>query len=328
MDGLLIALFMALVVALTILASPRALRAIRDWRTRLRYGPTRKQRKEWAKQLECYQAEFRAANPEGPPISDEEHTAFQAWLQAQQRPALHLMPDPALEVGPDGCRLGGSAWLAEFQEWPLSPRGNPLEFLAQLDFAQLPALAGFPATGVVQFFIPSDDDVWGVDFDDPLACEAHVVFRPNGSGTRPGQSPRATDPTEDFTPFIGGDSVRDCGIALSAAPFVDRIPFENWRVGQQFDGNRRRPGFEQWEASLTEQTDSAPLMHHIGGYPSFVQSDFRGPGKFEDYDICLLRLTSDDYVQWGDVGEANFLIRSTDLEANDFSKVIFWWDCS
>ncbi len=328
MDGLLVALFMAIVVALTVLASPRTLRAIRNWRTRRRYGPTRKQRKEWAEQQERHRAEFRAANPEGPPISDEEHAAFQAWLQAQQRPALRLVPDPALEVGPDGCRLGGPAWLAEGQEWPLSRGGRPLEFLAQLDFAQLPPLAGFPESSVVQFFIPSDDDVWGVDFDDPSRGDARVLFRPNGSGTHAVEPPLAADPSDDFTPFIGGDSVRDRGIALTAAPFVDRIPFNNWRVDQQFDGNHRRPGIEQWEASLAEQTDSAPLVHHIGGYPCFVQSDVRGPGKFDDYDICLLRLTSDDYVQWGDVGEANFLIRSTDLEANDFSKVIFWWDCS
>ncbi|MFN3863661.1 MAG: DUF1963 domain-containing protein [Erythrobacter sp.] len=68
--------------------------------------------------------------------------------------------------------------------------------------------------------------------------------------------------------------------------------------------------------------------HHAGGYPVFVQCDFRAPGQHDDYDTCLLHLTSDDHVEWSDVGDANIMIRAEDLARGDFSKVILCWDCS
>ena len=77
----------------------------------------------------------------------------------------------------------------------------------------------------------------------------------------------------------------------------------------------------------SRETDK-PLVHQAGGYPVFVQWDFRKPDYLAAYDTVLLRLTSDDFLMWGDVGEANFLIRREDLAKRDFSKVIFWWDCS
>ena len=70
-----------------------------------------------------------------------------------------------------------------------------------------------------------------------------------------------------------------------------------------------------------------PIVHHVGGYPSFTQSDFREAGHYDDYDRTLLRLTSDAHIGWGDVGEAVFLIRRADLAARDFSRVAFSWDC-
>ncbi|MEL7189687.1 MAG: DUF1963 domain-containing protein [Pseudomonadota bacterium] len=130
---------------------------------------------------------------------------------------------------------------------------------------------------------------------------------------------------ESVSPFWNKAAQKD-GIALLAEVFADPVGTNNWEVDSTLDGNIRRPGFNRWEKLLEAQATGKPLIHHAGGYPVFVQWDFRKPGEFDDYDTVLLSLTSDEYVQWGDVGEANFLIRSEDLEARDFTKVIFWWD--
>lgn len=292
---------------------------------------TKEQLDEFEERNRKWREEFEAKNPDGPPISDQEHAAFTAWLDAQNRPAIRLTPAEAPmeagEVQADGSRLGGPVALAAEQAWPTSRRGNPMEFLAQLDFAALPQLDGFPAEGVLQFFILQDDDLWGMDMDNPQNGDVALLYRPNGAGADVMAPNPPVDRHEANTPFLN-NAARDQGIALSAETVSDPIDASDGALQSKFDGNMRRPGFGRWEDLLEKRADEKPLVHHAGGHPVFVQSDFRQPGHLDDYDTVLLRLTSDDHLQWGDVGEANFLIRSKDLAKRDFSKVIFWWDCS
>jgi uncharacterized protein YwqG len=70
----------------------------------------------------------------------------------------------------------------------------------------------------------------------------------------------------------------------------------------------------------------API--ELGGHPVNTQCDFRAPGRYDDYDRTLLRLTSDRNIMWGDRGEAVFMIRRRDLLMRDFSAVIFHRDCT
>lgn len=287
---------------------------------------SKKQIAEFEERNRKWREEYEAANPDGPPISEQEHAEFKAWLDAQARPAVRLTPDATAAVTEDGSRLGGPVALAQTQAWPVSKHGNKMEFLAQLDFTALPPLEGFPTAGVLQFFIPQDDDFWGMDIDNPQASNVAVLYRPNGAGAGTMTPNPPIKPRESNTPFWPRET-RENGIALTGASFADMMSYNHWMLDAKQDGNARRPGFDRWETLLENRADDEPLIHHMGGYPVFVQSDFRKPESLADYDTVLLRLTSDDYVQWGDVGEANFLIRSEDLAKRDFSKVIFWWDC-
>lgn len=102
----------------------------------------------------------------------------------------------------------------------------------------------------------------------------------------------------------------------------------DWHIRQRLDGHLRRPGIEEIDALLWDETEARPLRHHVGGHPAFTQDDFREPGAYGDFDRTLLRLTSDANLLWGDCGEAVFLIRRDDLLQRDFSSAIFYWDCS
>ncbi len=315
----------ALIVAVTVFGRD-IVQTVRN-RGRSGYGSayTKEQIAEFEERNRIWRKEFEARNPDGPPISDEEHAEFKDWLEQQSRAAIRLTPTSGIETGSDGSRLGGPVALAEGQTWPVSKRGAPMELLAQLDFAELPALDGFPTKGVLQFFIPQDDDMMGMG-DEADEGDVAVLYRPNGAGEELVPTP-LVPLEESVSPFLNQDFQRD-GVALSGEAFVDPIGTENWEVDAKLDGNILRPGFDRWEKLLEVQANGKPLIHHAGGYPVFVQWDFRKPGEFDDYDTVLLRLTSDKCVQWGDVGEANFLIRGEDLAKLDFSRVIFWWDCS
>ncbi|MEL7189688.1 MAG: DUF1963 domain-containing protein [Pseudomonadota bacterium] len=155
---------------------------VRAWENRPSSAYTKEQRAEFEERTRVWQEEFEARNPDGPPISEDEHHAFEKWLKEQVRPALRLTPQASSNAQADGTRLGGPVALAKGQAWPVSKGGVPMEFLAQLDFAELPPLKGFPGEGVLQFFIPQDDDLWGADFDNPTQSDVAVLNRPNGGG--------------------------------------------------------------------------------------------------------------------------------------------------
>ena len=67
--------------------------------------------------------------------------------------------------------------------------------------------------------------------------------------------------------------------------------------------------------------DNAPF-HKIGGLPFFTQSDVRREG-----DVLLFQMDSEGKIGWGDMGIANFFISLSDLKAQDFTNVLYNWDC-
>lgn len=297
----------------------------REIRDAYRWWKARPQRSAHVRK---WREDFAAANPEGPPITPEEHAAFRAWLKDQARAAARLTPQPG-SAEPDGCRLGGPVWLAQGQEWPLSPRGQPMLFLAQIDFATMPPLPGFPCEGVVQSFLPTDDDLFGMHPDDPgLGVGAITVLaRANGAGAVRHENLPDFDWARQSSPFRR-DADRLDGVVLTPTPFTAQIDSNQWQAEARLEGHLRREGAERWEDALEAGFSPDRHAHHVGGYPVFSQYDFRAPGKHDDFDTCLLHLTSDDHVQWSDVGDANIMIRSADLARGDFSRVILWWDCS
>lgn len=78
--------------------------------------------------------------------------------------------------------------------------------------------------------------------------------------------------------------------------------------------------------------------HFILGYPTFGQDEPRKDkvqygNEIGDY-ISLLQIDSscpienNSDIMWGDCGIANFFIHPNDLKNSDFSKLVYYWDCS
>ncbi|HEU4881306.1 MAG TPA: DUF1963 domain-containing protein [Longimicrobium sp.] len=294
-------------------------REIGEWIGRRRLRPVAPAaNQEWRR-------EFEARNPDGPPMTRAQIDEFKAWFASLALPAAELVPAPDRPVRAQGTRIGGPVWLADDEAWPADSEGGPLEFVAQVDFAELDPLPDFPEAGLLQFFI-GRGDVFGADFDDPARGSARVLWRPGalvGGSLRP--QPASTD--DELNPWERG-KVRETGLSLVDLPAVHEPDPHDWRIHERLEGQYRRPGFEEIDDLLWNDDDGRSRRHHVGGHPVFTQDDFRGPGRFDDYDRTLLRLTSDGNLIWGDVGEAVFLIRHNDLLARDFSSVIFYWDCT
>lgn len=261
---------------------------------------------------------------EGEPISDEEADAIIDWYRAQTRPALLLRPDPEADASSAPARLGGKVWFAEGETWPRGPEGEPLEFVAHLDFARLPRLEGLPNEGVARFFV-GRDDIWGADFDAPDKSNVRVLWHegPQTAGRFEDPLPWGKDQNSPFESV----SLRQNGLALRPEPIEDLPDFYSWQLQEQLDRYAGRPGQDELENELFDINETREFAHRIGGYPSFTQYDFRKRGEHDDLDVVLLGLSSDDAILWGDVGEAAFYIRRADLQRRDFSRVAFYWDC-
>lgn len=201
--------------------------------------------------------------------------------------------------------------------------------------ADCTALDGYPARGVVQFFI-GNDDVFGADFSDfkggALLGGKRLVrmvdpAKPGALHPQPALADTGADRRADFTPFESL-ATREHGIALRPEPFTDRMGVNIAEAEQ-----RLLPWYRDYKCDalfdwLDEDAQRHHTVHHTGGYPAYTQVDIRGYDAYAEFDHVLLRLTSDEHLLWGDVGECVFLIRSADLARGDFSRVVYSWDCS
>ena len=285
-------------------------------------------KREWRKVLtdaraDVYQRKWEAKNPVGEPVGEEEAQELMDWYRSLARPALILTP--AEDASADtGFRLGGGPWLADGEQWPADGEARPLEFVAQVDFARLPPLEGFPTAGVLRFFI-GRNDIFGVNFDAPDKGDIAVLWHPGAiEGGR--NEPALALTADDGSPFQD-ENVRVAGKAFDAVRASDLPDSSSCEVEARLAGQSRRPGMSELEDELFTIAEERPYGHRIGGHPTFTQADFRQPGRHDEYDVVLLALTSEEWIMWGDVGEAVFMIRAADLAARNFSRVAFYWDC-
>lgn len=282
----------------------------------------RKRDRKWKAETAQWKADYAARNPPGPPLTEAEIAAIKDWFPAHALPAAELFPDSAAPIRPGGCRLGGPVWIVEGEDWPVDPAGEPFDFVAQIDFAELPPLDGFPTSGVLQFFTRRDD-IMGADFDQPARSVIQLIW--HADGLPAGRLVPAPPQREAVGPLA--NHTREAGIALVAKAATQNPSFHDFRIEGLLDGFGNRPNFKRIDEWLYDPVRMESAVHHVGGHPAFTQYDFRKAGHYDDYDRTLLRLTSDDHIGWGDVGEAVFLIRAADLAARDFSRVAFSWDC-
>jgi uncharacterized protein YwqG len=217
---------------------------------------------------------------------------------------------------------------------------QPMCLLAQLNFAEIPKLEHFPQKGIVQFFISSHDDVYGMNFDnqieqknfrviywdDPTYNDKDLVDDFKALGVDEEQwkeaSPIQSEHVLDFE-----KTVEFCGLVDHYHADLAYYPKENNEKSlEQLVGEE---GVEELYDIISNSGSK------IGGYAYFTQDDPRSnqanPIESEDEYILLLQIDSNtdgtDSILWGDCGVANFFITKKDLINLDFSKVFYNWDC-
>lgn len=208
----------------------------------------------------------------------------------------------------------GKPFLPVGTPYPHDEKGQPMLLLAQLNFAEIPTLAGFPATGILQFFASPTEWYNAEDYQ--------VLYHPS----------TAAQPQTDFG-FLTSDLYEDSPIykehALSFSLATEYGGAEDCRFDMTFGGK----GYYEYLETLTkEQQEELDTYcnisgHRLGGYAYFTQGDPRELGPDRHADVQLLQIDVDEEIMFGDSGLAHLFISPEALAAKQFDQAYFYWDC-
>lgn len=221
-------------------------------------------------------------------------------------------------------KVGGQPYLPKGAVWPCAPDGTALFFLAQINFAEAPALAPFPEKGILQFFI-NDDDLYGMDFDEGEKPDTfRVLFHPEVVQNK-AELQTSFPALRDYDELLPHHPEESYPLRFELAEEVAGM--QDYRFHQHFGGDFfQQFGEQEWQVMDEFGKAVRPQGHKIGGYAYFTQDD---PRRADDPMLLLFQLDSDEGMDlmWGDMGVGHFFIREKDLVARDFSKVLYDWDC-
>ena len=265
---------------------------------------------------------------------------------------------PMIASGPlsvISSKFGGVPYLPEGVDVPTNAHGDPLGMIAQINCAELPDNDIYPKTGILQFWLDPTDDLYGANYDNPIAQDNNrVMYYPEIGAPNSGVGLAQVDREEGEFPGYWPISPLDMELALSFEAIeqgeaVLSEDFFNVFVHQWNSLYPDQTIKSLWDLddlsdeSVTDFFDDFAEFHKIGGKPIFVQGD---PRDFRDdlknYTANLLTMVSEVFrdpqaglrshphlaeILWGDLGTANWLITPEQLAACDFSQVLFEWSC-
>ena len=275
-------------------------------------------------------------------------TKYREKLSSTVKPYLRLHANSGEALYPWESKFGGIPYLPRGIEYPRAPNGEPLYFLAQINFAESPSLAGFPSKGILTFYIT----------EDYIMCESKEKERQDYFRVQwfedVVENPSELTLDFDFLPLQGNGPIpKPYGIEFE----IDFAPM-SWEDAR-FKSTFGKSLYQIWEASFEDKEKLFKTRQHkVGGYAAFMQDDPRyyfdeqmaeyyESNRKDDYiedddapggrryigpkhDTLLLQLASYDGTEicWGDCGTAAFFISSEDLNNRNFSRVFFDWACA
>ncbi len=243
-------------------------------------------------------------------------------IEASLRRVVRLRTERVVELPPAASRLGGVAWLPSEMAYPHDRHGTPLRLLAQLNFAEMPALPGYPEHGWLQCYVGTDA-LYGLDLDSPHEPHNYRVIYFESDATCQPYPPAALAPEAHHpvrTPLrLRFDLTQEVVTAedLRFANFFGRDAYEFF---EQFGDEA-----EALREAYAQLANSGG--HKVGGYATFTQEDPRlQHSEWADHWLLLQIDSEGRDVVWGDYGIGHFFIAPQDLRQRNFSRVRYSWD--
>ncbi|HZW68671.1 MAG TPA: YwqG family protein [Pseudogracilibacillus sp.] len=225
-------------------------------------------------------------------------------------------------------KIGGQPYWLKGEAYPTTASGQPLRFLAQVNFSEIEqGLEDYPGSGLLQFFI-LDDDLHGLNFDDQTKQDSfrvvyHEIIETDSSKW---EKELPTFDQEKFFPV-------EKELAMTFKPQKELISLYDYRFNQMTNlesllDNGQYDEYDEITESYGELTTYSSGSK-LNGYPFFTQDDPRYQEQYQSYDSLLFQIDSYDTtgIMWGDGGVANFFISRENLKSQNFADVLYNWDC-
>src|SRR5579871_5065660 len=239
---------------------------------------------------------------------------------------IEITATPTDDLALEQSKFGYYPCMPADFEYPVDDHGKFMFPLAQINFKEVPALAGYPDAGYLQFYISVFDELFGLDFDQPQRQKNfRILYFTESEVEKYKVDFSFLDETMESElspvpkPYALGFTKKEEYIGLGDVRYEEDNPYNAKEVIKKYPLLEADLEDALYESSLTGG-------HKIGGYAHFSQEDPRNGTDFKNYAL-LFQLDSDDEIMWGDSGVANFFIDPQDLVEKNFSKVIYNWDC-
>ena len=218
-------------------------------------------------------------------------------------------------------KFAGAPYLPVSAVHPKDVHGRYMLLLAQINLSDVDIGEPFPSEGMLQFFIPQRCYEY-VKINTP---EKKFFVRYYPSILNPSQL------TEDFSYLATCDYATfpiEKEQSIQFHSVIEPVSATDYRLAQFFNPSLFKQIITDDERSFHDVYLASYLSadHKIGGYPYFIEKDFREVYReLQQYDILLLQIISNDAhgIMWGDSGVMSFFINSDKLMQLDFSDIYF-----
>lgn len=261
---------------------------------------------------------------------------------------IYIKAEKADDLSLEESKFGGFPFVPLGGAIPTNAEGSQLALLAQINCAQLPENNMYPSDGWLQIWC-LEDEMYGF-CSDTIQPETNqkVLYIPAGTQGEPLERVEAM-----YQPY--GDE--ECPLWFvddQGAIWGMRLSFTHGQQGITYSDGRFRDLFlDRWNKRYPEQAvenfydlpdeifenvvdihDGPDCAHQLGGYPYFTQYDPRFEYRSSEatkYTELLFQIDSQFDTKWdlcwGDAGVRNLFISRENLEALDFSDLLYNFDC-
>ena len=262
---------------------------------------------------------------------DDEDEAFIDKDEIMINIKKHALPVAEIEVAqgspdnPWGSKFSGVAYWPKNMDYPHDETNAPMQLLAQINFTEVPKVAGYPTEGVLQIFI-AKNDLYGLDFPSAELPQSQIIQEQRNY--RVIYHPDIKSLEADFydVDMLNSEPIeKECKLLFEAS--LDYPGPADYRFAHLVTEGR------ELDDDVTDELYEADSGgSKIGGYASFTQGDPREENGVEQENwLLLLQIDSGGVegceIMWGDCGVCNFFIKCKDLKALDFTQVWYNWDC-
>lgn len=282
-------------------------------------------------------------------LSKKEQKAYNRFVESVENGNLPVLPCIEMNLKEmkeetlNQSKVGGMPFLKSFKEIPLDENNVPMILLAQINLSQLPEQQEiFPVKeGILQFWISSEDPMYGMSEnlkENNINSRLVYIKEPitDLSFEEIQSHMKSRDSNNGDIPFNGAFSIefKLTKQTITCADYkYDEDVLALWnKVNPSFKLKSMFGDYDELMEPVCNTFTAKEPYNQIGGYPYFDQRDPRtNDQELKMYDRVLLQIDStrdgSSSIMWGDLGIANILVKSADLEAMKFDDYMYSWDC-